>query len=53
MEVGEEVTEKAKCNRVATLLVQPQSMETGDRGLVTVDAIVLVVEETNKEHVFV
>jgi hypothetical protein len=30
-----------------------QLMEIGDHGLVTVNVTLLVVEETNKEHVFV
>jgi hypothetical protein len=51
MEVGEEVHLNVKITDVAMFLVQ--SMETGDHGLATVNVTLLVVEETNKEHVFV
>jgi hypothetical protein len=50
MEVVEEEAEKLKINCVM-LMFSVQSMETGDHGLVTVNVTLLVVEETNKEHV--
>ena len=40
-------------DQLSFFIVQPQSMETGVHGLVTVDVTLLVEEETNKEHVFV
>jgi hypothetical protein len=52
MEVEEEVHLKVKTNYVI-LTFSVQSMETGDHGLATVNVTLLVVEETNKEHVSV